>query len=101
MLTSLLLVPLLGISLVSSGVMKKYFSSEIMEIKFIGLTASIINVLISLVIWVLYDFSSNNFQFVEYYDKISFCQFYLGIDGLSIYFVLITTLITPIALLSN
>jgi NADH-ubiquinone oxidoreductase chain 4 len=101
MLTSLLLVPLLGISLVSSGVMKKYFSSEIMEIKFIGLTASIINVLISLIIWVLYDFSSNNFQFVEYYDKISFCQFYLGIDGLSIYFVLITTLITPIALLSN
>ena len=102
MLVSLLfLVPLLGVSLISTGVLQKYFDSETMQIKFIGLSASIVNILISLVIWILYDFSSNNFQFVQDYDKVSFCDFYFGLDGLSIYFVLVTTIITPIALLSN
>jgi len=102
MLVSLLfLVPLLGVSLISTGVLQKYFDSETMEIKFIGLSASIVNILISLVVWILYDFSSNNFQFVQDYEKVSFCDFYFGLDGLSIYFVLVTTIITPIALLSN
>ncbi len=32
---------------------------------------------------------------------LSFFDLYLGIDGLSIYFVLLTTLIMPIAILSN
>ena len=36
----------------------------------------------------------------EYYE-ISYFDFYLGVDGLSIYFVLLTTIIMPIALLSN
>ncbi len=33
--------------------------------------------------------------------KIGYYDFYLGIDGLSIYFVLLTTIIVPIVLLSN
>jgi len=38
---------------------------------------------------------------VQEYHKIGFFDFYLGLDGLSIYFVLLTTIIMPIALLSN
>jgi NADH:ubiquinone oxidoreductase subunit 4 (subunit M) len=49
----------------------------------------------------LFDFSSNQFQFVQEYNQISTYDFYLGLDGLSIYFVMLTTIITPIALLSN
>ena len=49
----------------------------------------------------MYDFSSNHFQFIQDFDKVHFCDFYSGLDGLSIYFVLVTTIITPIALLSN
>ena len=52
-------------------------------------------------IFFLFDYSSNQFQFVKEYFEISYFDFYLGIDGLSIYFVLLTTIITPIALLSN
>ena len=55
----------------------------------------------SLIIFTIFDFSSNQFQFVQEYHEISSFDFYLGLDGLSIYFVLITTIITPIALLSN
>ena len=76
-------------------------SVETTRIKKIALSTSIINLLLSLVVFILFDFSSNQFQFVQEYHKISSFDFYLGLDGLSIYFVLLTTIITPIALLSN
>ena len=69
--------------------------------KKIAIFTSIVNLIISLVIYVLFDFSSNQFQFVQEYHEVSSFDFYLGLDGLSIYFVLLTTIITPIALLSN
>lgn len=52
-------------------------------------------------VFILFDFSSNLFQFVQEYHEISSYELYLGVDGLSIYFVLLTTMIMPIALLSN
>jgi NADH-ubiquinone oxidoreductase chain 4 len=74
---------------------------DINRIKKIALITSIFNLLISLIIFIIFDFSCNQFQFVEEYLQISYFDFYLGLDGLSIYFVLLTTIITPIALLSN
>ena len=70
-------------------------------IKNISLIASILNLLLALFIFILFNFSTNQFQFVQEYHEISYFDFYLGIDGLSIYFVLLTTIITPISLLSN
>ena len=49
----------------------------------------------------MFDFSSNQFQFVQEYHQINSFDIYLGLDGLSIYFVLLTTIIIPISLLSN
>lgn len=69
--------------------------------KFIALSTSIINLIISLTIYLSFDFSSNQFQFVQEDYDMSYFDIYLGIDGLSIYFVLLTTIIMPIALLSN
>jgi NADH:ubiquinone oxidoreductase subunit 4 (subunit M) len=74
---------------------------NVKRIKLIALTTSIINLFLSLIIFVLFDFSTNQFQFVQEYYEISYYDFYLGIDGLSIYFVMLTTIIMPIALLSN
>ena len=51
--------------------------------------------------YAFFDFSSNQFQFVQEYHEVSYFSFYLGVDGLSIYFVLLTTIIMPISLLSN
>lgn len=73
----------------------------IKRIKVIALITTILNLFISLIIFILFDFSINQFQFVQEYYKISSYDFYLGLDGLSIYFVLLTTIIMPIALLSN
>jgi NADH-ubiquinone oxidoreductase chain 4 len=73
----------------------------IKKIKFTGLTTSILNLVFSLIIFIFFDFSSNQFQFVQEYHKIGYFDFFLGLDGLSIYFVLLTTIIIPISLLSN
>lgn len=73
----------------------------ITQIKFTALSASIINLFVSLIIFIVFDFSTNQFQFVQEHHELSHYQIYLGVDGLSIYFVLLTTVITPIALLSN
>ena len=73
----------------------------IKRLKSMALKTSILTLLVSLVIFALFDFSSNQFQFVQEHHEISSFSFYLGVDGLSIYFVLLTTIIMPISLLSN
>jgi len=71
------------------------------QIKITALITSIFNLFVSLVVFILFNFSSNQFQFVQESHQISSFDFYLGVDGISIYFVLLTTIIIPISLLSN
>ena len=104
LLILLLLIPLIGIfiiSTVSYGTEEKNSSSTLVQIKTIALSTSLINLVLSFVVFMLFNFSTNQFQFVQEYHKISSFDFYLGVDGISIYFVLLTTIIMPIALLSN
>ena len=97
----LLLIPLIGISFIV--IESNYGLSFInnIRIKSIALITSIINLIISLIMFILFDFSSKQFQFIEEHYQINYFDIYLGVDGLSIYFVLLTTIIMPIALLSN
>ena len=101
LLSSLLLIPLIGIFLISSTISYESGTIKTTYYKSIAFIASIINLAISLIIYILFDFSSNQFQFVQEHHDISFFDLYLGVDGISIYFVLLTTIIMPIALLSN
>jgi len=101
LLSLLLLVPLLGIFIISTGMSYNLTPLNIKRMKLIALTTSILNLLISLIIFTLFDFSTNQFQFVQEYYEVNYYDFYLGLDGLSIYFVILTTIIMPIALLSN
>src|SRR2546423_6147497 len=101
MLISLLIIPILGILLISMSISYNDTEKITKYIKYIALNTTIINLILSIYIYILYDFSVNQFQFVQEYHKISFYDFYLGIDGLSIYFILLTTLIIPVSLLSN
>jgi len=101
LLSLLLLIPLVGTFIVSTTMSYELSALNIRRIKITGLSTSIINLFISLIIFILFDFSTNQFQFVQEYHQISSYDFYLGVDGLSIYFILLTTIIVPIALLSN
>ena len=101
MLIFLLIIPIIGILLISMTISYNNTEKNIKLIKFTALNTTIINLILSICIYVLYDYSLNQFQFVQEHHKISFYDFYLGVDGLSIYFILLTTLIMPISLLSN
>jgi NADH-ubiquinone oxidoreductase chain 4 len=101
MLTLLLLIPLLG-SLIILPMSNSLESQN--KMKKIALTTSLINFFISLFLWYEFDSSSasgGQFQFVSEFNQLSFCHLNFGVDGISLYFVLLTTFVTPIALLSN
>lgn len=111
LLISLLLIPLSGIILISilsrddnssiGAYIGASYYNNITKTKIIALSISIINLLISFIIFILFDFSFHQFQFVQEPHSINGYVFYLGLDGISIYFVLLTTIIIPIALVSN
>ena len=95
----LLIIPIIG-SLLTMLVPETTLEN-IKKIKNIAITTAMINFLISIILLVLFDSSTNEYQFVSEFAQLSFCHLYIGVDGISIYFVLLTTFITPIALLSN
>jgi len=100
MLTFLLIIPLLGVMGIlltpSLGT-----GSEVTIHKRIALGASLVNFLLSLVIWGKFDSRYNGFQFVHEFDFISFCHFNIGVDGISLFFVLLTTFTIPICILAS
>lgn len=105
LLILLLIIPLIAIFIISliSPSYKElgHVNDKEKKSKVIALTASIINLFLSLIVYIFFHFSTNQFQFVQEYHNIGHFDFYLGVDGLSIYFVLLTTIIMPISLLSN
>ena len=101
LLSLLLVIPLIGIFIISTCLSYDTSALNNKRIKITGLITSIVNLICSFLIFILFDFSVNQFQFVQECHEISSYDFYLGVDGLSIYFVLLTTIIVPIALLSN
>ena len=98
MLTLIILIPLFGALLILP--MSDTLESH-SQMKKIALTTSLINFFISLFLWYQFDSSTNQYQFVSEFNQLNFCHLNFGIDGISLYFVLLTTFVTPIALLSN
>lgn len=96
MLLFLLIIPVIGITIISS-----MQNSNIIIIKRVALYISVANLILSLIIYGLFDFSINQYQFVQQHYDINTFDIYIGLDGLSIYFVLLTTMIIPISILSN
>ena len=99
MLSLLILIPIIGSLLLIP--INENSKENHTKMKHIAITTSLINFIISILLWLNFDSSYSNYQFVYEFDKLTFCHFYLGIDGISLYFVLLTTFITPIALISN
>jgi NADH-ubiquinone oxidoreductase chain 4 len=99
MITLLLFLPILG-SMILIPIQGESIKTQV-TMKNLALTFSLITLFISILMWIEFDSSSTHYQFVYEFNQLSFFHFNVGIDGISIYFVLLTTFITPIALLSN
>lgn len=94
MLRALLLIPIIGTLIILP-------INNTTRIKQIGLITAMVNFRLSLLLWVRFDSGSLQYQFVQEFNTLNFCHFHIGIDGISLYFVLLTTFITPLCLLSN
>ena len=68
---------------------------------YVAIFTSFVNFFLTLFLWYSFDNNSYNFQFIEEFSWISgFIKFKFGIDGISILFILLTSFITPIAIIS-
>jgi hypothetical protein len=99
MLNWILIIPLLGCLLLLP--IDEQLDKNKSKIKQIALSISLITFLISIIIWILFDNSTTQYQFVSEFTFLKFCQFHIGIDGISLYFVLLTTFITPLCILAS
>ncbi|MEJ2616535.1 MAG: NADH-quinone oxidoreductase subunit M [Ignavibacteriaceae bacterium] len=98
LITYLLLVPLFG------GVLLLFIGNKKENlIRYFALAVSIITFLISLVIYFNFDLNNPSFQFVHKFDWIQnlHISYIVGVDGLSLLLVLLTTFLTPLTLISS
>ncbi len=97
-LSTITILPFLGaIFILFSRSEKTDYKSAI----YVSLFTSIVNLFLAIFLWYSFDKTYSGFQFVEEKDWISgFIKFKFGIDGISILFILLTTLITPICIIS-
>ena len=97
-LSSLILLPTIG-SLFLFFSKDKPNNNQ--TIKYVALFTSIVNFLISIYLWYQFDPTTSDFQFVEDRQWIKgFINYKVGIDGISILFIILTTFITPLCILS-
>lgn len=69
----------------------------------LALNHSLVTLVASTLLWVFFDRSTAQFQFVEEFLWLpaSNINFFLGVDGISLFFVLLTTLLIPLCLLGS
>jgi len=93
-LLSLLLFPLIGSIIL-------IFIKDKKIIQVVALGTAWITFILSIVIWILFDKSSFTYQFTFKYLLFSNISFHLGLDGISLFFILLTTFLIPICLLTG
>lgn len=99
MLTALLLIPILGCLALLP--INGDTAAGVERIKKVALTTALINFVVSMIMWGEFDSSATQYQFVQEFNSLSFCHLNIGVDGISLYFVLLTTFMIPLCLLSN
>ena len=98
-LSLIIFSPVLGIAL--AGVFRD--ASDGIPAKVAALSSSLLTFLLSLYLWFHFDASEEGLQLVERTGWIPQfnIEYFLGLDGLNLFFLLIITFITPLALLGS
>ena len=96
-LSSLILLPTIG----SFFIFFNKPTEENKTIKYVALFISFLNLILSIYLWFVFDYTQSSFQFVENREWIlGLINYKVGIDGISILFVILTTFVTPLCILS-
>ena len=98
-LSYIIFLPLLGATFIFFT--KNNVKNNNLNSRYVALFTSSANFLLSIYLLYLFDNKSPNFQFVENREWINgYINFKVGVDGISILFILLTTFIIPICILS-
>ena len=96
-LSSLILLPTLGAIFILFGRSSTNYNSA----KYISLFISLANFSLGLYLWYLFDKNISDFQFVEQRVWLEgFINYKVGVDGISILFIILTTFIVPLCIIS-
>jgi len=102
LLSILIALPLLG-----AGILLLPFHGEperqAQDARWIALATSILTFLVSLALWFGFDAANPGFQFTELHTWFEGANisYHLGIDGISLFMVLLTTFLTPLCVLCS
>jgi len=98
-LSYIIFLPLIGAFFIFF--IKNNLKNNNLNSRYVALFTSILNFLLSIYLLYLFDNKSSDFQFVETREWLNgFINYKLGIDGISILFILLTTFIIPICIIS-
>jgi len=99
-LSAIIFIPLIGALFIL--VTKEEQKAVVKNSKYVAIFSSLANFFLSIFLWYSFDTSTSEFQFVEEKNWMEgFINFQLGIDGISILFILLTTFIAPICIFSG
>ena len=97
-LSSIILLPTIGAIFI---LFAKSSNDKYQSNKYVALFISLANFLLSLYLWHIFDKTSVDFQFLENREWLAgFVNYKVGVDGISILFIILTTFITPICIIS-
>ena len=99
-LSFLLIFPFIGVFVIF--LLNKKDENYNKKVKEIGLWTTLINLFLSIILLYNFDLTESSFQFVETIPIIDDLgvYYYLGIDGISLPFILLTTFLIPICIIS-
>jgi len=98
-LSAVTFLPLIGSIFIL--LIKDSSDKSINNAKYVAIFTSFVNFLLSIFLWFSFDTSTADFQFIENKQWVKgYFNFKFGVDGISILFILLTTFITPLCILS-
>ncbi len=105
-LSAVTFLPLAGAILILlikalTGAQVKADGTEDDRVMYAGLLFSVATFIVSIVMFLSFDMSAKGYQLVEEVDWFQGIQYKMGIDGMSLLLILLTTLLTPIALIAS
>jgi len=99
-LSAIIFVPIIGVIfiLITTGTERNIEKNS----KYVAIFSSLVNFILTILLWFSFDSSKAAFQFIEERTWIDgFVNYKIGIDGISLLFVLLTAFISPLCIFSG
>jgi NADH-quinone oxidoreductase subunit M len=98
-LSTVIFLPLVGVLLIL--LLRGDGDAAKRNARYIALWTTLVTFAVSLLLWTGFDASSADFQFREQYSWLGAITYHVGVDGISMLFVILTTFLMPLCILAS